>query len=188
MTEPAPRPLGPGALLRPVRAEDAADLLAIVDANRERLRRWLPWVDGTRQDRDSRTFLAAALAQSARGDGTQFALVVDDRLAGVVGFHAIDRRLRSTAIGYWVGAAYEGAGHVTRAVASLLDLAFGDWGLARVEIRAAPDNVRSRAIPERLGFQEERVVRRAEWLGDRWVDHVVYGMTAEEWSASRAGG
>lgn len=187
-TGPSVRPLGSAAQLRPVRGEDAEELFALVDANRVRLREWLPWVDSTRQVADSRTFLAAAVAQAARGDATQFALVVDGRLAGVVGFHAIDRRLRSTALGYWLGEAYEGHGHVTRAVVSLLDLAFDEWGLVRIEIRAAPENVRSRAIPERLGFHEERVVPRAEWLGDRWVDHVVYGITADEWRARRASG
>lgn len=186
MSVPAPRPLGRDALLRPVRAEDAEELFALVDANRERLREWLPWVDATRKVADSRAFLAAALGQATRGEATQFALVVGGEVAGVVGFHAIDRRLRSTALGYWLGAAHEGQGHVTRAVASLLDLAFGELGLTRIEIRAAPDNRRSRAIPERLGFHEERVIRRAEWLGDRWVDHVVYGITADEWRAREA--
>lgn len=188
MSEATARPLRPGAHLRPVRTEDAEELFALVDANRERLREWLPWVDATRQVADSRAFLAAAVGQAARGDATQFALVVDGRIGGVVGFHAIDRRLRSTAIGYWLGAAYEGQGLVTLAVVSLLDLAFGECALARIEIRAAPGNQRSRAIPERLGFHEERVVRRAEWLGDRWVDHVVYGITADEWRARQAAG
>jgi ribosomal-protein-serine acetyltransferase len=56
-----------------------------------------------------------------------------------------------------------------------------DLGLNRVEIRAAEFNTRSRAIPERLGFTQEGIIRQAEWLYDYYVDHVVYGMLSEEW-------
>ena len=53
--------------------------------------------------------------------------------------------------------------------------------LNRVEIRAAPENRRSRAIPERLGFQREGVLRETERVGDRYLDEVVYGMIASDW-------
>jgi ribosomal-protein-serine acetyltransferase len=57
--------------------------------------------------------------------------------------------------------------------------------LHRLEIRVAPENRRSRAIPERLGFREEGTLREAEWLGDRYVDNVVYAMLAPEWRVSK---
>jgi hypothetical protein len=43
----------------------------------------------------------------------------------------------------------------------------------RVEIRAAPANARSRAIPERLGFTQEGTLRQVERGGDRYLDNVV---------------
>ena len=53
--------------------------------------------------------------------------------------------------------------------------------LNRVEIRAAPENRRSRAIPERLGFTEEGTLRQAERVGERYLDSAVYAMLAEDW-------
>jgi len=70
---------------------------------------------------------------------------------------------------------------MTTAVCALLDHAFDRWELGRVEIRAGVANRRSRAIPERLGFREEGVLRAAERIGTRVIDHVVYVMTAREW-------
>jgi ribosomal-protein-serine acetyltransferase len=60
----------------------------------------------------------------------------------------------------------------------LVDHAFGELELHRVEIQAAEGNRRSRAIPERLGFRQEGILREAECVGGRYLDVVVYGLVA----------
>ncbi len=74
---------------------------------------------------------------------------------------------------------------MTKAVRALVDLAIWDWELNRIEIRAAVENRRSRAIPERLGFREEARLREAERVGDRNLDMVVYATLAPHWSAPK---
>jgi RimJ/RimL family protein N-acetyltransferase len=66
---------------------------------------------------------------------------------------------RSADGGYWIDAAFEGRGLVTRAMAALLDQAFGPLGLARVTLHIDVANQRSRALADRLGFTEEGVHR-----------------------------
>ncbi|WP_242967796.1 GNAT family N-acetyltransferase [Tepidibacter mesophilus] len=46
-------------------------------------------------------------------------------------------------------------------------------------------NVKSRAIPQRLGFKNEGVLREAEWLYNHYVSHVVYGMLDNEWDSTK---
>src|SRR3712207_9583243 len=58
---------------------------------------------------------------------------------------------------------------------------FLELGLNRVGIACAVENEKSCAIPERLGFRNEGVQRQAEWLYDRFVDHVGYAVLASEW-------
>jgi hypothetical protein len=58
-------------------------------------------------------------------------------------------------------------------VRGLTDHALTVWRLNRVEIRAAVENRRSRAIPERFGFHQEGTLREAERMGDRYLDCVV---------------
>ena len=84
-------------------------------------------------------------------------------------------------IGYWLAETHQGRGLVTTACRALVDHAFSAWTLNRVEVRAAVDNLRSRAVPERLGFTLEGTIRQAEWVNDRYVDHAVYGMLAADW-------
>ncbi len=74
---------------------------------------------------------------------------------------------------------------MTRACKAIIDHTFKDLGLHRVEIRCAAENFKSQAIPERLGFAREGVIRQAEWLYDHFEDHVVYGLLAPEWPGGR---
>lgn len=169
--------------LRVLDEGDADELFALADRNRLHLRAWLPWVDGTRSVHDVRSWLRTAGQQDLDGDGFQAGIRYLGVLAGVAGYHRIDWRRRQVALGYWLGREFEGRGIMTRSCRALVEHAFRGYRLDRVEIRAAAENHRSRAVAERLGFRREGFVHRAEWLYDHFVDHVVYGMSAEEWAA-----
>jgi ribosomal-protein-serine acetyltransferase len=179
MTTPAPAPGGP--TLRLLSVDDADELHALVDANRAHLLPWMPWAGEERAG--TVEFLDAAVVQAATGDGAQYAILDAGRIAGTVGFHRVDWRNSAGSIGYWLAADAQGRGLMTRAVAACLDHAFGAWDLHRIEIRAAPDNARSRAVPERLGFVQEGILREAERHADRFGDLVVYAMLAADWRA-----
>jgi ribosomal-protein-serine acetyltransferase len=166
--------------LRPVRELDAEPIYALVDADRARLAEWMPWaaeqtLAGTRE------FVAESEAQEAREDGFQAALVRDGVVAGIAGYHGIDRLNRSTSIGYWLASPHQGEGVMTAAVRALVDHAFEAWRVNRVVIEAALGNQRSRAIPERLGFTQEGVLRESELVGGRFLDAALYSVLASEW-------
>ena len=67
------------------------------------------------------------------------------------------------------------------------DHAFGNLGLNRVVMRVDVGNIRSRAIPERLGFTQEGVTRQSDWLYTRFRDMVLYSILAGEWKRSNGG-
>jgi ribosomal-protein-serine acetyltransferase len=177
--------LGDGAFLRLLTPRDAEELYDVVVANREHLAPWMPWVAGYTLS-GARDFIATALRQIADDDGMQTVIVDGGGIAGCVGVHRINWGNRSTSVGYWLAADRQGRGLMTRAVRAYVEQAFGPWDLQRISIEAAPENTRSRAVAERLGFREEGVLRQAERVGDRMLDHVVYGLLAEEWRAAQA--
>jgi ribosomal-protein-serine acetyltransferase len=168
--------------LRLLEESDVDELYALIDENRAYLSRWMPWA-AAQSSQDTLAFIRMTRRQLAENNGLQTALVCNETIVGVVGYHAVDWGNRSTSIGYWLGEQYQGQGTMTQAVRVLLDHALGTWNLNRVEVRAAPDNRRSRAILERLGFREEGVLRAAERIEGRFLDSVVYGMLACEWQA-----
>jgi ribosomal-protein-serine acetyltransferase len=163
----------------------AAEAFAAIDANREYLRRWLPWLDDLRTVDDERAFIRRAAEQAARNDGFQAAICHRGQLVGGVGFHYVNWPNRKTEIGYWLAESAQGRGVMTRCCRALVDHAFAGWGLNRVVIFCATDNHRSRAVPERLGFTHEGTYRQAEWLYDHFVDLEGYAMLASDWEAGR---
>jgi ribosomal-protein-serine acetyltransferase len=169
-----------GAVLRPYTEEDAAELTAVVAENREHLARWLPWA-ATYGHQDSLDYVAKTRAQIEREDGFEGAIVLDGEIVGGAGFHGIDRLNRSTSIGYWLAAGAQGSGLMTATVRALVDHAFGAWKLHRVVIEAVLDNARSRAVPERLGFTQEGVLREAKLVRGSYEDAALYAMLASDW-------
>lgn len=177
--------VSPDCTLTPLAAEDAPELFGVTEANREYLRRWLPWLDNINRVEDTRAFIRAAQAQTAHNNGAQLAIRREGQIVGVVGHHQIDWRNRLTSLGYWVSQEHQGRGVVTSAARALVTHAFTAARLNRVEVRCAVGNHKSRAIPDRLGFVREGLIRDAEWLYDHFVDHCVYAMLARDWDVDR---
>ena len=138
--------------LRLLEESDVEELHGLIEANRAYLARWLPWADGQAFE-DTLGFIRKTREQLAGNDGFQMAIVCEESISGVIGFHAVDWDDRSTRIGYWLAEARQGRGTMTAAVRALLDHALSVWKLDRIEIRVTVENRRSRAIPERLGFR-----------------------------------
>jgi len=65
---------------------------------------------------------------------------------------------------------------MTLAVMEMLSIGFNDFSLNRIEIQCAIENTKSRAIPERLGFIQEGILRSSEKVNGQYFDHAVYGL------------
>ncbi len=169
--------------LRQLYEEQALELRRLVDRNREYLREWLPWIDASRTTQDSRDFLREARRTFRNIRAVTAGIWRNEQLTGVIGLNEIDWANRSTKIGYWLDTGHQGKGTMTRACVALVQHAFTDLELNRVEIEVAVRNTRSRAIPERLGFTFDGIRREAQYLYGRYEAIAVYGMTAAEWRA-----
>jgi ribosomal-protein-serine acetyltransferase len=75
------------------------------------------------------------------------------------GLHRIDWSIPRFEIGYWIDTRYSGKGYMTEAVKGIMDFAFTELKARRIEIRMDTENHKSRAIPERLGFTLEGILK-----------------------------
>lgn len=160
----------------------ARDLYAVVNRNRDFFRPWLGWVDFVHAPEDE-----FEVAKSvARADTNKYLIYENMRLRGMVGVVREDKSNQTVEIGYWLDRAANGRGVMTRAVERVQDLAFQVGSANRVEIRCATENKASRAIPERLNFHLDGVLRSAEILPNGIIhDIAVYSKLKSEWQKEK---
>ncbi|MEQ6388375.1 GNAT family protein [Bacillaceae bacterium S4-13-58] len=164
--------------------KDATKLFSVIDKNREYLKPWLAWLDGTTSVIDTKNFIKIGQKNYAEQRSMTTLILYRGEIIGVAGYNEIDWVNKITYLGYWLDSDFQGLGIMTKVARALTTNVFQELGLHKVEIRVAKANQKSRAIPERLGFVKEGTLRQVEWLYDHYVDHVVYGMLAEGWNKS----
>jgi ribosomal-protein-serine acetyltransferase len=173
-----PLDLGDGLHLELRTRAGAPEAHELTMRNLDRLREWEPWAQPAQSLTATRTFTDFVLALYEQGKTVPALIVRDGHPIGSVSLK-LDPGTAIGELGYWIDGAHEGRGVVTRAAGALRDAGFAR-GLARIEIRAAAGNTRSRAVAERLGFRLEGVLREALPVGDRRHDLAVYGQLAAE--------
>jgi RimJ/RimL family protein N-acetyltransferase len=173
-------------VLRPWAVEDAPKLKAIIDANLDHLRAWMPWAMNEPSPVETiAERIEMFRGQRERGEDFNVGVLLGDEGIGGAGLH---RRNGPGVleIGYWIAAAHVRRGYATEAAAALSDLAFAMAGIERVEIRCDPRNVFSAAVPRKLGFVHTTTLEAntVTPTGEP-RDTMVWEMTRSSWFASR---
>ena len=170
--------INPGLELRQLQLTDAPALFAIVDANRAALREWLPWVDATNRVGDSEKYIKDTLRDFKESRAFTCGIWSMGRLVGVIGHNRIDWANRVGFPAYWIVPASQGQGIMTQCCRAVIENAFTDLKVGRVVVAVATGNLRAQKIPERLGFTKVSTLKKAEWLYDHHVDHIIYSLAA----------
>jgi ribosomal-protein-serine acetyltransferase len=173
--------------LRLLEERHAATIFALVDQDREYLRKWLPWVDATHAEDDTLSFIRSMREQYAANESISAGIWQHGRFAGVIGTHKINWLLHKVELGYWLGEAFQGSGIMTDVCRAMITHLLGEMDLNRVEIHCATGNAKSIAIPRRLGFTLEGTLREAGFADGRFLDLHVFGMLRKEWPPIHAG-
>lgn len=162
-------------------ARDAEELTAIVRANLAHLQKWMPWATDDYSIESARDYIKRNLHDLADGKALNASVVSGEKIVGQIGFHNMDAENASAQMGYWLAADAQGKGIMSRSCRFLADYGFNKLDLNRIQINCNVENAKSRAIPERLGFQLEGVQRQAEKLNDRFGDWAIYAMLKQDW-------
>jgi len=112
-----------------------------------------------------------------------FARTARGPLIGRIHFTQITRRaFQNAMLGYALDHQHEGRGLMREALQAALDDAFGPRvGLHRVQANVRPENTRSLALLERLGFEREGLAREYLFIDGAWRDHVLTALRHPSW-------
>ncbi|MFD1737575.1 GNAT family N-acetyltransferase [Bacillus salitolerans] len=169
--------------LRLFNEDDAEEFYQLTISSKSYLKEWLGWLDYIESVEDSAENIKSRLKGLVENGGypKSFAIIYRGEIAGTIGFNELNKTNKIGAIGYWLGEKFQGKGIMSKAFKTVIEYGFKELELNRIEVSVAVENKKSRALPERFGFTEEGKVRQAEWLYDHYVDHIIYGLLAEEW-------
>ncbi|QDP41742.1 GNAT family N-acetyltransferase [Radiobacillus deserti] len=148
-------------LIRMPRPGDGKQVYEAIQASRHELKQWLPFANKEQTEEDVETNIRESHIRFLKREDLR--LLVFDRETGDFiassGLHRIDWSVPKFEIGYWIDARKSGKGYMTEAVEGIASFAFDTLGARRVEIRCDRLNEKSRAIPERLGFELEATLK-----------------------------
>ncbi|MEI6558072.1 MAG: GNAT family protein [Rhodospirillaceae bacterium] len=176
---------GPRLSLRPPEFRDWAAWAALRARSRAFLTPWEPAWPADTLTRAS--FSRRVRRQSAewRDDLTYSFLTFEragDSLVGGLGLGNIRRGVAQTAtLGYWIGEPYARRGYTTEAVGLVLDHAFGELDLHRIEASCLPGNQASRRLLGKLGFTCEGEARGYLRIEGSWRDHLLFALLKDDW-------
>ena len=166
--------------------KDAFLLKKAIDESREHLKPWMVWARGEPEDVQVITNRLRKWRAAFDLDEDYFYCIFDREEKQVLGGTGLHTRQgeRAREIGYWIHGDHIGKGLATETSAALTRVAFEVDGVNRVEIHCDPINERSAAIPKKLGFSLEAVLKQRIKLKDRWRDDMIWTLFAEGYPAS----
>jgi ribosomal-protein-serine acetyltransferase len=170
-------------LLEPLSVSDASTIFNAIDQNRSHLGRWLPFVEYTKQLKDTEAFIQTIVSQREVTKNEVYTIWFKGIFAGLIGYHNTDRVNEKTEIGYWLIEDMTGKGIVHRSCQCLIGLAFEKMGINRITIRCASENEASEKVALRLGFNFEGIERAGERSGDLFFDLKVFSLLKSEYFA-----
>ena len=160
-------------MIRPLTADDAGELAALLVENRAFLAPFEP-------DRGERFYtVEGQLERLGQEDKHVFAILDGEQIAGTLSLSNVVRGpLQSANLGYWVVEKANGRGLASKAVGRVIPVAFDELGLHRLEAGTLVDNLASRRVLEKNGFEEIGIARGYLHIGGEWRDHMLFQLLA----------
>ena len=171
---------GEGVTLRPPRGSDHEPWARLRQESHAYLQRWEPtWPEDDLTRAAFRRRLSIYAREMEAGNAWPFFVFADadQSLVGAITLSNIRRGVaESGTLGYWIGRPFAGRGYATAAVRAMVDHAFDELNLHRVEAACVPTNTASRRVLEKAGFTLEGQARAYLKINGGWADHLLFGV------------
>jgi ribosomal-protein-serine acetyltransferase len=161
-------PLAPDAELRLLEPFEAPQFLQLIERERDHFGAWLPWAVSIDDEPKAKAFIDRLADRQNAGQGRGYAIWFRGEMVGGLLFRIFDPDAGNCEIGVWLAKHATGRGLITIAANHLIDWAFQQRGMQRIEWHAATSNLGSIAVARRLGMQRDGILRRSfPYRGER---------------------
>ena len=177
-------------LLRPFRRRDIDSLYRAVCASKAELAEYLPWATVAYTRATAASFVRDSIHSWREARAYDFTIrrpAEPGRHIGNISIWHVSRPFRSGEIGYWIRTDETGLGIATEVARLALKIGFEDLDMHRMVLRIALGNASSERIAGKLGFVREGVLREEIRVGNRWLDHSLWGLLDHEYHRAEFG-
>lgn len=123
------------------------------------------------------------LSSLGKHESFRWFISFDGQVVGTVSLKNVSHSMGYGEIGYGISELHHGKGIATAAVRLLVDKVFTESNLRRLVAYVHEENQASRRVLEKLGFQEEGLLREHYVIKGVPVNEVLYALLRREWMA-----
>ncbi|BBB89538.1 MAG TPA: GNAT family protein [Methylomusa anaerophila] len=162
-------------LLRKLVIEDAEDIFEY--ASDDEVTKFMSF-DTHKFIEDAKRFINVTLDQYRRDEAGDWGIILKEtgKLIGSMGFPWVDKKNSRAEIGYVLGRRYWGKGIMPEAVRRLLEFAFNDMELNRIECVHAVPNEKSGRVMQKAGMTFEGIARERMFAKGKYWDVKQYAI------------
>ena len=172
-------------VLLPIFKVDAAIIYNCIENTRSNLVPFLSHWD--RSFEETKAFLDSQQSQWGISGEHAYAIIERGDFVGVLSLLRLDAKNRAAELGYWLAVSAQGRGIMTRVAQTALELLFRYFDANQVIITSFAENLKSRAVAERLGFRLDGITRQWRFNRDgELCDKAVYSLLRSEWESQLA--
>jgi RimJ/RimL family protein N-acetyltransferase len=148
-------------LIRKPMPGDGKAVYEAIQASLNELKPWMPWAHKEQSEQEVEANMREAHAKFLIREDLRLHIYNREtgEFIGSSGLHRINWDVPKFEIGYWIDTRYRGQGFMMEAAEAISNFAFTELKARRVEIRCDSKNTKSRAIPEKLGFTLEGILK-----------------------------
>lgn len=148
-------------VIRMPRPGDGKAVYDSIMASINELKPWLSFAQKEQSEQDVELNIRQSYISFLKRDDLRLLVFLKEtgEFIASSGLHRIDWSIPKFEIGYWIDSRFSGKGYMTEAVKGITDFALNELNARRIEIRCDEKNVKSRAIPERLGYTLEGILK-----------------------------
>jgi RimJ/RimL family protein N-acetyltransferase len=166
----------PEVKIRPYEFSDADDIYSAAIESVAEIGPWMPWCHSNYQRNDAEAWIEATIAGREAKTMYDFAIIADGKYVGGCGINHINWMDRTANLGYWVRTPVTRRGVATMAAREVINWAFAETTLNRIEIVSACKNIASQRVAEKLGADRDAVLRKRTLVNGQASDAILFSV------------
>lgn len=159
-----------------IRSPDIQDCDLFINAMIDSKDYHAPWTTAPTTEEQYKDYLLKYRSDNNKS----FLILYNDNIAGVVNLNEIVYgAFKSAYLGYYGVKQFASSGIMQQGMRLVIEHAFSNMGLHRLEANIQPNNIKSINLVKKLGFSKEGFSPRYLYINNQWCDHERWAIVAE---------